>query len=171
VAGGGTNPWAKPSCDIFPRGDIPKNRCPRRDSNPDQHKASQDGTTKPSPQTLINAITGVSSHSQVKANVSEYQPSAENAVYLLIEAVQMSYSSLPLSMIGWLIYSNLTSVIRRDKHNKNINNQQNKTLDKRNPASPTVSCAPSGDRGMRAPLFTSKQENTNQNQNNLSTRR
>jgi hypothetical protein len=29
VAGGETSPWAKPSCDIFPRGDIPKNRCPR----------------------------------------------------------------------------------------------------------------------------------------------
>jgi hypothetical protein len=23
------SPYAKPSCDIFPRGDIPKNRCPR----------------------------------------------------------------------------------------------------------------------------------------------
>jgi hypothetical protein len=29
VAGGETSPWAKASCDISPRGDIPKNRCPR----------------------------------------------------------------------------------------------------------------------------------------------
>jgi hypothetical protein len=29
VAGGETSPWAKPSSDISPRGDIPKNRCPR----------------------------------------------------------------------------------------------------------------------------------------------
>jgi hypothetical protein len=29
VAGGETSHWAKPSCDISPRGDIPKNRCPR----------------------------------------------------------------------------------------------------------------------------------------------
>jgi hypothetical protein len=40
---------------ISPRGDIPKNRCPRWDSNPEpcaiQHKASQDGTTRPSPRT------------------------------------------------------------------------------------------------------------------------
>jgi hypothetical protein len=44
VAGGETSPWEKPSCDISPRGDIPKSRCPRRDSNPEpcaiQHKAS-----------------------------------------------------------------------------------------------------------------------------------
>jgi hypothetical protein len=26
VAGGETSPWTKPSCDISPRGDIPKNR-------------------------------------------------------------------------------------------------------------------------------------------------
>jgi hypothetical protein len=36
VAGGETSPWAKPSCDISPRGDIPKNRCPRWDSNPEK---------------------------------------------------------------------------------------------------------------------------------------
>jgi hypothetical protein len=29
VAGGETSPWTKTSCDISPRGDIPKNRCPR----------------------------------------------------------------------------------------------------------------------------------------------
>jgi hypothetical protein len=29
VAGGETSLWAKPSCDIFPRGDILKNMCPR----------------------------------------------------------------------------------------------------------------------------------------------
>jgi hypothetical protein len=29
MAGGETSPWEKPSCDISPRGDIPKNRCPR----------------------------------------------------------------------------------------------------------------------------------------------
>jgi hypothetical protein len=37
VAGGKTSPWAKPSCDISPRGDIPKNMCPRRDSNPEPY--------------------------------------------------------------------------------------------------------------------------------------
>jgi hypothetical protein len=40
VAGGETSPWVKPSRDISPRdisprGDIPKTRCPRRDSNPE----------------------------------------------------------------------------------------------------------------------------------------
>jgi hypothetical protein len=29
VAGGEISSWTKPSCDISPRGDIPKNRCPR----------------------------------------------------------------------------------------------------------------------------------------------
>jgi hypothetical protein len=29
VAGGETSPWEKPSCDISPRGNIPKNGCPR----------------------------------------------------------------------------------------------------------------------------------------------
>jgi hypothetical protein len=29
VAEGETSPWEKPSCDISPRGDIPKNMCPR----------------------------------------------------------------------------------------------------------------------------------------------
>jgi hypothetical protein len=56
VAGGETSPWAKPSCDISPRGDIPKNRCPRWDSNPEpcaiKHRAGQDGTTKPSLPTI-----------------------------------------------------------------------------------------------------------------------
>jgi hypothetical protein len=30
VAGGETSPWAKPSCDISPRGDIPKKLSPYR---------------------------------------------------------------------------------------------------------------------------------------------
>jgi hypothetical protein len=29
VVGRETSPWTNPSCDISPRGDIPKNRCPR----------------------------------------------------------------------------------------------------------------------------------------------
>jgi hypothetical protein len=54
-------------------------------------------------------------------------------------------------MVGWLVYSRLTSftpkgyVDYKNMNNKKITN--NKALDKRNPPPLTVSCAPSGDGG------------------------
>jgi hypothetical protein len=60
-----------------------------------------------------------------------------------------------------LVYSSLTFVIPKgyvDK--KSINNEQNKTLDKRNPPPPTVSCAISGEEGPTIYIQTKERKKT-----------